>query len=194
MSHASEQEEPNPYATSAISIPDCTATLIEDREYSLGKSVLIWAITCSISAAPSFFIAVGIVGVQNIPWLAIGVMIFIVGYVTADRMTFRWRFRRRVAVKLSLRMTYVVRIVASVIFPVALYADMICGIFSATFITALGFNPDRTSNMSAMPGSVVLLWTLIQGAVLNAVLSLIWIILLGICWVVTNEPTQIEDD
>ena len=192
MNHAADQEEAeNPYATSAVSSPRRFRAPMEDREFSLGKSLLIWSSICSISAAPSFFLALGLVGVQNTPWLVIGVLLFIAAYVAADAMTFRWQYRKRVAVKLSLRITYIIRISASVIFPVALYADMFCGIFSATFITALGFEPERSSNM---PGPVVLIWTLIQGTILNAVLAFIWMILLGICWVVTNEPASIEVD
>ena len=192
MSHAPDQEETeNPYATSTVSNPTQFKAPWEDREFSLGKSLLVWSSICSISAAPSFFLALGLVGAQNIPWMLIGVLLFILGYVAADRMTFGWAYRRRVAVKLSLRLTYIIRISASVIFPVALYADMFCGIFSATFITALGFEPERSSNM---PGPVVLIWTLLQGTILNAVLAFIWMILLGICWVVTNEPARIEVD
>ena len=192
MSHAPDQEDAeNPYATSTVSNPALFTAPREDREFLLGKSILIWSSICSISAAPSFFLAVGLVGPLNIPWMVIGVLLFIVGYVAVDRMTFGWPYRRRVAVKLSLRLTYVIRISASVIFPVALYADMFCGIFSAMFITALGFEPERSANM---PGLVVLIWTLLQGTILNAVLAFIWMILLGICWVLTNEPASIEVD
>ncbi|MCY2985502.1 MAG: hypothetical protein NTY15_17890 [Planctomycetota bacterium] len=192
MSNAPDQEETeNPYATSAVSRPVPFLAPWEDREFSLGKSMLVWSSICSISAAPSFFLAVGLVGFPNIPWMVIGVLLFVGGYVAVDRMTFEWAYRRRVAVKLSLRLTYIIRISASVIFPVALYADMFCGIFSATFITALGYEPERSSNM---PGPVVLIWTLLQGTILNAVLAFIWLILLGICWVLTNEPASIEVD
>jgi hypothetical protein len=192
MSRAPDQEEvENPYATSTVSSPALFTVPWESQEFLLGKSILIWSGICSISAAPSFFLAVGLVGVANIPWMLIGVLLFIGGYVAADRMTFGWPYRRRVAVKLSLRITYIIRISASVIFPVALYADMFCGMFSAMFITALGLDPVRNSNM---PGPVVLIWTLLQGTVLNAVLAFVWMILLGICWVLTNEPASIEVD
>ena len=191
MSRPPEQEEAdNPYASSAHSGPSYSTAPGEDREFSLGKSILVWFSVCTISAAPSFFLALGLVGVQNTSWMVIGILLFVVGYVVADRVSYRWTFRRRVAVKLSLRITYIIRIGASVIFPVALYVDMFCGIFSASFITALGFDPNRSSSM---PGPIVLLWTLFQGVVLNAVLAFIWTILLGICWAVTNEPSQIED-
>lgn len=192
MSHAADQEEEeDPYATSPVRNPGRFVAPVEDIEFPLGKSILVWSSICSISAAPSFFLAVGLVGVQNILWMLIGVLLFVAGYVAADAMTFRWPYRRRVAVKLSLRITFIIRISASVIFPVALYADMFCGIISASFITALGFEPERSLNM---PGPVVLIWTLLQGTILNAVLAFIWMILLGICWVVTKEPARIEVD
>jgi hypothetical protein len=185
MSQAPQHDaSQNPYASSYISDTGLDAERLKAREFSLGKSALVWSTICSISAAPSFFLALGTVGVENVLWMVIGVSFFIVGYVAADGITFQWPFRRRVAVRLSLRITYTIRVAASVLFPVALFVDMFCGILSASFITALGFEPMRNPNM---PGPIVLLWTLLQGVVLNAVLGVIWTILLGICWMVTNE-------
>ena len=122
--------------------------------------------------------------------MVLGVLIFIAGYVAADRYTFDWLFRRRVAVKLSLFITYIIRIVASTVFPVAFVADMVCGMISSQVVTIFGHTPGRPG--SDLPGPVVLLWTLSQGIVMNGLLSIIWVILLGFCWFVTKEPSSAE--
>ena len=86
--------------------------------------------------------------------MAFGMLIFIAGYVATDRYTFYWQFRRRLAVRLSLFITYLIRIVASVIFPIALYADIVCAMISSLVVSALGYAPGRSQDM---PGPVVLI-------------------------------------
>ena len=160
------------------------ADVAEERKFNVGKSVLVWTAVCSISAVPSFLVGLGFAGNWNWPWMALGVLMFIAGYVAADRLTFNWVFRRRAAVRLSLGITFVIRVVATVVFPVALFVDMCCGIASSQVIIALGHGP---SGSSGLPGPIVLIWTLSQGVVMNALLSIIWVVLLGICWFVTKE-------
>jgi hypothetical protein len=184
-----ESQKLNPY--SAPRAYPQTSVAVEDgpRGFKVGKSILVWSTVCSISAAPSFVIGTSVVGVPNLPWMVLGILIFICIYVTADWLSCHWMFRRRVAVRMSLFITYIIRITASIIFPIALYADIFCGTLSASVLTELGYDPIRSIGM---PGPIVLVWTLMQGILLNVVLASIWVVLLGICWAVTKEPRIAE--
>jgi hypothetical protein len=190
MTYTSDSSElENPYAPTSTLKPTKVSEAAKDRVFKFGKAVFVWSAVCSVSAAPSFVIALGTVGSQNWPWMVLGILIFIVGYVASDRYTYNWQFRRRLAVRLSLFITYLIRILASVVFPVALYADMFCGMISSLVVSAFGHEPGRSQDM---PGPVVLIWTLSQGIVMNGVLCMIWVMLLTICWFVTNEPLEEE--
>ncbi len=190
MSEPSDSSElENPYESTTTLRPANVSEAAKDRVFKFGKAVFVWSAVCSISAAPSFVIGLGEVGDQNWPWMALGVLIFIAGYVAADRYTYYWQFRRRVAVRLSLFITYFIRIGASVVFPIALYADIVCAMISSLVVSAIGHEPGRSQDM---PGPVVLVWTLSQGIVMNGVLSMIWVVLLGICWIATKEPLDAE--
>ena len=183
-------ESANPYAPTSMLRPSNIEESADVRVFNFGRSVFVWTAVCSISAAPSFILGLSFVGNWNWPWMVLGVLIFIAVYVAADRYTFDWLFRRRVAVKLSLFITYIIRIGASIVFPVAFVADMLCGVLSSQVVAIFGHTPGRPG--SDLPGPVVLLWTLSQGIVMNGLLSIIWVILLGICWFVTKEPISAE--
>ena len=184
MQEGPDSTEPsNPYASTTMLPHPQSAVLVEDRKFKFARSVIVWTAVCSISAAPSFLIGLGFADL-NWPWMVLGVLIFIAGYVAADRLSFDWVFRRRAAVRLSLVVTFVIRVVASVVFPVALFVDMFCGMASSQVIIALGHEPKGSGGL---PGPIVLIWTLSQGVVMNALLSIIWVLLLCICWFVTKE-------
>jgi len=182
-------ESANPYAPTSLLRPSDVEESADVRVFNLGKSVFVWTAVCSISAAPSFILGLSFAG-NGWPWMVLGVLIFIAGYVAADRTTFDWLFRRRVAVRLSLRITYIIRIVTSIIFPVAFVVDMLCGMVSSQIFTIFGQTPGVPGGV--LHGPVVLIWTLSQGIVMNGLLSIIWVILLGICWFVTKEPSSAE--
>jgi len=182
-------ESGNPYAPTSVLRPSDVAESADVRVFNLGKSVFVWTAVCSISAAPSFILGLSFAG-NGWPWMVLGVLIFIAVYVAADRTTFDWLFRRRVAVKPSLRITYVIRIVTSIVFPVAFVVDMLCGMVSSQIFTIFGQTPGVPGGV--LHGPVVLIWTLSQGIVMNGLLSIIWVILLGICWFVTKEPGSAE--
>jgi len=182
-------ESANPYAPTSLLRPSDVEESADVRVFNLGKSVFVWTAVCSISAAPSFILGLSFAG-NGWPWMVLGVLIFIAVYVAADRTTFDWLFRRRVAVKLSLRITYIIRIVTSIVFPVAFVVDMLCGMVSSQIFTIFGQTPGVPGGV--LHGPVVLIWTLSQGIVMNGLLSIIWVILLGICWFVTKEPSSAE--
>lgn len=129
--------------------------------------LLIWTAICCISAAPSFYWAV-----QEFPdrghiiAMVIGVAIFIVAYTLITGTEYVQRLNERPLVRRAAYIGYGTRIVLSLVFPLGLALDFVCGVVSG-FIIGFVFNllPDGPESFIA-----ILTWTLVQGAVLNAVL------------------------
>jgi hypothetical protein len=166
----------NPYEAVAIAPPIRSEDSQEERVFVWWKSILVWMLVCWISAAPSFFIATGIVNVQRWPALVAGVLTFVAGYIFADYRTSRWKFRQRKPVRYALITTYVIRMVISVIFPIAFIVDMMCGMVSSIVLYPIGLDvPKHDLSIGA-----VYLWTVAQGAVLNVVLGIVWAVLFAI--------------
>ena len=179
--------EDNPYQATAISRAVDVDDVQEERPFVWWRSILVWMIVCWISAAPSFFIALSVVNVQSWPALVAGVMTFVVAYIGADYQSSTWRFRQRKPVRYALITTYVIRILMSVIFPIALFVDLWCGIVSSVVLYPMGFDGTKTD---LSPGAVYL-WTVAQGLVLNMVLGLVWLIMFWLfAWSMGPDPLR----
>jgi hypothetical protein len=180
----------NPYEAVAIARPIRSEDGEEKRFFVWWKSILVWLIVCWISAAPSFFLAIGVVNVQQWPALVAGVMTFVVGYIFADYRTRNWKFRQRKPVRYALITTYVIRMVISVIFPIAFIVDMMCGMVSSIILYPMGLDAPK-HNLSI---GAVYLWTIAQGFVLNVVLGSIWAVLFALFAMATGpDPITYEN-
>jgi ABC-type thiamin/hydroxymethylpyrimidine transport system permease subunit len=86
--------------------------------------------------------------------------------------------------------TYVIRIVISVIFPIAFIVDMMCGMVSSIVLYPIGLDvPKHDLSVGA-----VYLWTVAQGAVLNVVLGIVWAVLFAIFALAMGpDPVTHED-
>jgi hypothetical protein len=166
----------NPYDAAVIAPSPRSDDGQKERAFVWWKSTLVWLIVCWISAAPSFFIAIGVVNVEQWPAMVAGVMTFVAGYIVADNLTYHWAFRQRKPVRYALITTYVIRIVISVIFPIAMFVDMFCGMVSSMVLYPIGLDaPKYDLSLGA-----VYLWTIAQGVVLNVVLGIAWTVLFAI--------------
>ena len=135
-------------------------------------SIGTWTGVVSLAAVPSFLLGLS---VTNGRWIGmtLGIVVFIAGYVAADRVTFDWRLREDRRWQLALRSTYVTRMAILVLFPVAFGLDMFCGIFStalvetisgATFMPTVGAaNTDR----GGMSELLAFFTTLVQGTIMH---------------------------
>ena len=121
---------------------------------------------CGISAIPSFVIAYS---QANSPALALltGVALFAIGYTALDYSTAKTAIRRNKTFSRTLKITYGTRILITVLFPVALYLDVICGFFSVAASEFL-----FGSNNAALETFVGVVFTVIlQGIAMNIVLA-----------------------
>ncbi len=154
----------------------------EKRRSWLG-SLMVWGLVCSVSAIPSFVWGLGTVASMQALAMLLGVLIFIVGYVFADQLTQQSSWRRNKSLRLALRIGYITRLVISIIFPVGGTLDMFCGLLSISIIDSVwGLTIGGGSRLGAGMGSFgqVLATTLVQGVVLNVVLSAFVLLVFGI--------------
>lgn len=179
----------NPYEAAVIAPSPPSDDGKEARAFVWWKSTLVWLIVCWISAAPSFFIAIGVINVERWPAMIAGVMTFVAGYIVADNRTFHWAFRQRKPVRYALITTYVIRILISVIFPIAMFVDMFCGMVSSMVLYPIGLDaPKHDLSLGA-----VYLWTIAQGVVLNLVLGGVWAVLFALfALIIGPNPVPFE--
>ena len=185
MEEKSPQEETslNPFASPAVATAEFIPRIdpeLEIAEFNLGKSLLKWMLVCGISGAPSFFVAMSLGNQFAIQALAMlsGILTYVVLYVfTESRESIRRKLTNR-SLRLAVRIGYGTRVAISILFPVALYLDMMCGMFSVALMSGL-FGQGFAAVGVAENGSVNLLLifayfyltTLLQGLILNLILG-----------------------
>lgn len=135
------------------------------------KSLGIWTLVCTVSAAPSFFLGLATVAPQQALAMLLGIAIFIVGYTVADQLTQDLPWRRNKSVRLTLRIGYISRLLISVVIPVGGMLDMFCGIISVEIVQTIFPNSGYLETPDSMRFLPALLTTLVQGGVLNVVLA-----------------------
>ena len=168
--------DPNPYApASAVDAVVAAAENGELREEAAEfdqaswiRTSLRWLLICSVSAAPSFLFGLGLTG-GRAAGMVCGVAVFVVGYTLLDFRTAGHPIRGDRVVRRTLRIAYGTRILFSVLFPVALYLDGMCGIVAIALIRAVtGFDITVSDPIGF---GAAFITTLVQGGVLNAVLA-----------------------
>lgn len=119
-----------------------------------------------------------------------GIAVFITLYVFIERTQrvqriLSWRFARHTA-----WIGYGTRITASIIFPIGMFVDIFCGVFSVGFsrwvfggnlMMGPGHVPPNFSGNHALVFSEFMLTTVVQGVLLNVVLFGYMIFVFGIC-------------
>lgn len=166
----------NPYApTGSSSVQDqMTFEAVASRdEYvpsSLSWTAFRWFSICFLSAAPSFLLGYGITNGRYDAMLC-GIFMFAVGFTLLDYATAHQAWRRKPTIRRTLRVMYGTRVVITIIFPIAYFLDLYCGLISigiSQAIVGTDFTIDGRNNYAFPP---VLLTTLVQGTILNMVLG-----------------------
>lgn len=146
-----------------------------DLAWATGKAALRWFLICSVSAAPSWYIAAGATSAA-IAGMATGVFLFIVGYTIFDVWTRNHPLRQRRDVKITLAITYGTRIAISLLFPIGFFVDIFCGIIA---VSATGFVFQTTESNLQFVSTLVT--TLVQGVLLNCVLAGYGLLVYAVC-------------
>jgi hypothetical protein len=157
----------NPYAPTAKIDPEGNPLLdqLPATPLTLRQAAVRWTVVCCISAAPSFFWGFVVSSGQWLGMLA-GILLFIIGYTLLDYRTANTQIRQRPTVRRTLRITYGTRIAISILFPIGIYLDMVCGALS------LGLTHSGSFDGQAQMGfGTVFFTTVVQGFVLNLVLA-----------------------
>lgn len=175
----------NPYApTTEIS---SEAKLPEEpfsvRRLTLRQTIRRWVIICTISAAPSFLWGFMITSGQVLGMMA-GILTFIVLYTFADFRTAGTRFRQMKTVHRTLQIAYITRITISIIFPIAFYVDIACGLLVVSIMEGTGIGINGAPSGPTAGFFPTFFTTLLQGVALNVVLAGYAVLVHGIQWAV----------
>jgi hypothetical protein len=148
------------------------------------RRLLLWSVICLISAAPSFFFGVSLHGTAPpIVAMLLGIAVFIGLYTWASGTRFFRRLRRHPYARRCLFIGYGTRLFISIVFPIGIYVDMVCGIVSTGIVEhALG---DAESVIG------VFVTTLLQGVELNVLLVLLMLASYGIQRLLLGRPAPL---
>jgi hypothetical protein len=169
--------EINPYQASIYPEPIAVSAPSTPVEFSHIRSLGTWTLVCSVAAAPSFIIATSIIPRGTWPAMLLGIAIFIFLYVLIDYRTHDKAFRKQKAVRYSLYATYTLRLIASIIFPIGTFIDLMCGFCSAAIVSPfqLEMRPDVPA--TSMAFLAVFLWTITHAIVMHVVLLIVWVLI-----------------
>ena len=143
------------------------------KSQSLGWIATRWLVVCAVSAVPSFYLGTE-VSEGQFAAMTLGILIFAAIYIFLDCKTSGLPFRQNRLCVITLRIVYVTRMVITVIFPIAMFVDLICGLTSvACTETIFGSLAIQT-----FPGA--LFTTLLQGVMLNLVLAIYGLFVIGL--------------
>ena len=166
----------NPFAPPETEpeLPDALKPQLDTKKRrSLRWIACRWLLVCSVSAVPSFYLGTE-VSEGQFAAMVLGVLIFAVAYTFLDCKTASSPVRQKRLVSITLRLVYATRMLITVLFPVGLFVDMVCGILSVG-CTEVIFG---SSAIQTFPGA--LFTTLIQGVILNLVLALYGLLVVGV--------------
>ena len=179
-------EPNNPSAPTTIhELPPSESEGEQRRPLTLGRmagSLLVWTLVCTLSAAPSFAIAISDIAQDQAAAMILGVILFIAMYTTADVYTYSSKLRRSRRMRIILRSTFILRSLMVVLYPVAVFTDIILGMFSVSFVGLLFRlnDPAPASGPPQLDFAATLVTTLVQGTLLSLLLLLLGAIIAGI--------------
>ena len=199
----------NPYAA-----PVAEAILADEQPPLVppapGSVIIKWLIVCGIAAGPSFYFGGGIGGWcgPEVLGMIVGILIFVAGYSLIEftpqiQSAMAQRAKRRAS-----RIAYISRMAISILFPIGVFVDLYCGIFSLGLTSAItggdwtGLRqPNAETHSTTARFLTFLLTTMIQGVLLNILLFAYMLIVYGFLRLVgvknlppaTNNTAQMEE-
>lgn len=152
----------------------------ELKQVTFANALMRWLPICAISGGPSFVFGIGCSTHQlEIPLMLLGIALFAIGYAYLD-ISPRWRrWMSRPVTRKSIIGGYALRMICSVLYPIAAVNDLLVGLCS---VSAVGFVFQGKGN--AVDGQMsnplqILVTTLVQGILLNLEVFFVVLVLIG---------------
>lgn len=144
------------------------------------RAFLLWCCVCAVSAIPSFVLGMNVANYHyEMVAMGIGILIFAVGYTAVDLSFLRQLARRNPAIRRTLFIAYIGRMTLSAIFPAGMMLDMWPGLISVIVVEALFGQQSDVPELGNF--AQVLVTTLFQGVLMNAVLLAAMLPIYGFC-------------
>ena len=153
------------------------------------RQLLIWTVVCSLSAAPSFALALG--GWNNpdqVLMMLAGVGCFIVAYALVSCTRFAQRLRKRPFVRTTMKIGYGTRILISFTSLMSLGGtgawiapDLWVGYFGAVFVS-------ETLKLDEQAISTVFVLTIVTGGLWNVALAVYMLLVQGVQMIFRKKP------
>jgi len=172
------RESENPYALMHDLRSDEAERASRPRSnLSIAKTLFVWTLVCSLSAAPSFYFAISQMAKDQAAAMILGVIIFIAIYTLADLVSREFPARKNVHLRRIMRATFLVRSMMVVVFPLSLFTDLWLGMIAVGITTSLWRVFDREFLQNQMTFSMTLATTLLQGCLLSVLLLLLGLLI-----------------
>lgn len=157
---------------------------------------LIWSLVCWAAAAPSFFFGamIGDGRQDRVLAMAAGVVIFSLVYAGLACDPRVQALRKKPFVERTIKIGYGIRIAQSFasIIPGVFILDFVCGMVSVSLVGSLSGYTNGPRGVEHMGFAGFLLTTLVQGLLLNVVLSVMLLVIWGI-QKLTMKPPAVDD-
>lgn len=154
-----------------------------------------WLVICAFAAGPSFMMGGGMGGWRPAAvWgMLAGIFVFVIGYTAIEFTAAVQEQMNKPVSRRASWIAYLTRVGISIVFPVGMTVDILCGIFAVGFSSSItGFVPVRFSAPGEADFSHGVLFfqflftTVIQGLLLNLVLFAY----MGIVWLICKAASR----
>src|SRR4051812_38491282 len=153
----------------------------------IARRAFLWTAMCGVSAAPSFIWALeGF----NKAAMATGVVLFIIAYTISTSTPAFLRFRERPFVRRTLYIGYGTRLVLSILFPVGMAVDLIPGMMSISLVQFILHGVSFGGGSETNGFAATLLITIVQGTILNGLISIYMAVVWAFQAVVCKWPEE----
>jgi len=153
-----------------------------------------WTVVCGFAAGPSFYFGGGMGAWRPAAVLGmlIGILIFVIGYTALEFTTAIQEQMNKPVSRRAAWIAYLTRAAISIVFPIGLTVDILCGIFSVGISSALTgisetpFHSPGDNFSEAFCCFQFAVTTVVQGVLLNLVLFAY----MGIVWLVCKAISR----
>lgn len=143
--------------------------VFSERHHVIGLHFLVWTLVCYLSAIPSFLL--GIIAFDKpheVIAMLLGILVFVVAYTMVSSSAWFARLQQIPQLYTAFKAGFVLRIIASIVYPLGQASDIYLGVLALGIVDYVwDTDAERWATLA------IFLATLVQGVLLNIVLSMI---------------------